>query len=327
MLDGRGFPPFPANSCPSLPFSVKFQYGIQYAFFAALSFQSNTIVLPQFTHSAEKPGTVIWALLSPSIVCFPAMKQKPLHQCRLCLREKKLIKAHIIPEGFFRALRSGNQAPEMHTDSPGQHPKRMQVGIYDSSILCGDCDQKLAPWDAYAQELLLHRFSEATVLQENQEKVGWRIKSFDYRRLKLFFISLLWRASVSKHPFYKRISVGPFENRLRSMILNEEPGDAQDFAVLLGRFDESWLTAMLDPHPSKFEGVSFVRFYLTGFVAFIKADQRPAPGLLVNFCMQENAPLIVIVRSLHNSKDGLVMKKLATSAMDKKTMKSGKATG
>jgi hypothetical protein len=202
----------------------------------------------------------------------------------------------------------------------------MPVGIYDSSILCGDCDQKVSPWDAYAQELLLHQFSDATALQVNQQKVGWRIKSFDYPRLKLFFISLLWRASVSKQPFYKRISVGPFENHLRSMILNEEPGNAQDFAVLLGRFDELWLTAMLDPHPEKFDGVSFVRFYLTGFVALIKVDQRAAPSQLAGFCMRDNAPLIVIVRSFHDSKDGLVMKKLAASAMSKKRRGRGEAT-
>ena len=56
--------------------------------------------------------------------------------CRLCLKDKNLIKAHIIPEGFFRLLRSGNRSPEMHSNSPGSFPKRMQVGTYDSNILC-----------------------------------------------------------------------------------------------------------------------------------------------------------------------------------------------
>jgi hypothetical protein len=265
----------------------------------------------------------IWAHLSPSIVCFPVMKQKPVHQCRLCLREKKLIKAHIIPEGFFRPLRAGNQAPEMHTNSRGKYPKRMPVGVYDPSLLCSECDQKMEPWDNYAQELLLHQFSDAQVLQSNQQQVGWRIESFDYQRLKLFFVSLLWRASVSQHEFYKRISVGPFESRLRTMILNEEPGDSQDFAVLLGRFDQPWFTAMLDPHPEKFKGVSFCRFYLTGFVAIVKVDQRPTPSPFSNYRMQESAPLIIILRNLKNSTDGLVLRKLAEDALSKKKARRG----
>lgn len=136
-----------------------------------------------------------------------------------------LIKAHIIPEGFFRLLRDENIAPEMISNSPGSFPKRMQVGTYDSAILCSQCDGKMAPWDNYGQQVLIHGFSEAVKIPLQGKTVARRIERFDYRRLKLFFMSVLWRASVSKQTFYKRISLGPFEDRLRTMILNEDPGD------------------------------------------------------------------------------------------------------
>lgn len=239
------------------------------------------------------------------------MKLESQDLCKLCLQNKKLIKAHIIPEGFFRPLRSGNLAPEIHTNTPGSYPKRTQVGAYDSSILCSECDQKMAPWDGCAQEVLIHRFS-----------VARRIENFDYRRLKLFFVSLLWRASVSRLPFYKRISLGPFEDRLRTMILAGEPGGSEDFAVILARFEDPEITAILDPHPEKFESISFCRFYLTGFVAYIKVDQRPAPSLLADFRLRENAPLIVLARSLQNSSDGQVMRNIAKSAIAHRRVKS-----
>lgn len=249
------------------------------------------------------------------------MNKEPKKYCRLCLQDKKLIKAHIIPEGFFRPLRSGKLAPEMHTNSPGKFPKRTPVGIYDSTILCKECDQKMAPWYEYAQELLLRRFSDAPGLYLNRQRVAWRIESFDYRQLKLFFVSVLWRASVSEQPFYKRISVGPFEDRLRTMILTGDPGGSQDFAVMLGRFGDLQYTGMLDPHPEKFDGVSFCRFYMTGFVALVKVDQRPTPDVFSDFRIQENAPLIIIVRSLSHSTDGLVMRKIAEDALSKKSAK------
>lgn len=255
------------------------------------------------------------------------MSQEKKRLCRLCGQEKKLIKAHIIPEAFFRPLRDGNLAPMMHSNSPGNYPKRMPVGPYDPSILCGDCDHKMAPWDDYAQELLLHGFSGAEGVSLGQQKVAWKIETFDYRKLKLFFLSLLWRASVSQQSWYKRISVGPFEGRLRTMILDGDPGGSQDFAVLLARFGDSDVTVMLDPHPEKFESVSFTRFYLTGFLAYIKVDQRPTPRVFSDYRVQESGPLIVLSRRLHNSSDGALMRKIAEDAVAKKRRKTGEAAG
>lgn len=254
------------------------------------------------------------------------MSEEPKSPCSLCLQEKKLIKAHIIPEGFFRPLRSEGLAPEMHSNSPGSYPKRMPIGVYDPSILCAECDQKMAPWDDYAQKILLQQFSVARNVVQQGQTVAWIIENFDYRKLKLFFISLLWRASVSQEDFYKRIYVGPFEDQLRTMILNGEPGSSQDFAVILARFGDSDITAMLDPHRERFESVPFVRFYLTGFLAYIKVDQRPTPSLFADYCMRENAPLIVLSRNLHNSPDGLVMRNLAESAMAKKRGRNREGT-
>ena len=254
------------------------------------------------------------------------MSQEPKSLCRLCLQAKKLIKAHIIPEGFIRPLRSEGIAPEMHCNSPGSYPKRMPVGIYDPLILCGDCDRKMGQWDDYAQELLLKRFSEASVIQLNQQKACWRIEHYHHLKLKLFFVSLLWRASVSQQSFFKRISLGPFESQLRAMIMDENPGRSEDFAVILARFGDSDITAMLDPRREKFESVSFVKFYLTGFLAYIKVDQRPTPSAFADYRMQEGAPLIVLSQRLHNSSDGLAMRNLAENAMARKRGQSREGT-
>ena len=245
--------------------------------------------------------------------------------CRLCLQDKKLIKAHIIPEGFFRLLRQGNIAPEMHSNTPGSYPKRMQVGTYDSTILCSECDGKIAPWDNYGQQVLIHGFSAAVGISLEGKTIAWRIEKFDSRMLKLFFMSVLWRASVSKQTFYKRISLGPFEDRLRTMILNEDPGGSQDFAVVLARFEDIPITAMLDPHPEKYDGISFCRFYLSGFVAYIKVDNRPTPSFLTDLRFQEGKPLVVLARSLRKSPDGRVKQELAQSALAYKEKRKGNA--
>ena len=235
--------------------------------------------------------------------------------CQLCGGDKKLIKAHIIPEGFFRPLRSERRGPEIHTNTPGEYAKRAPVGIYDTGILCAECDNRLAPWDNHVQQVLLQGFSEELAVYENRQKVAYNIVNFDYKLLKLFFISLLWRASISTHKFYQHIAVGPFEPKLKKMILSEEPGLPLMFAVTLAKFSNPEVTGILDPHRDKFEGVNYCRFYLTGFVAYIKVDSRSVPDFMKSLYLHPDAPMTVILRDIHQSKDGAVLKDIVRKAV------------
>lgn len=109
------------------------------------------------------------------------------------------------------------------------------------------------------------------------------------------------------------------------MILSEDPGGSQDFAVVLARFEDLRITAMLDPHPEKYDGISFCRFYLSGFVAYIKVDNRPTPKFLTDLHFQKGKPLVVLARSLWNSTDGHVMRELAQSALAYEAKRKGSA--
>ena len=148
----------------------------------------------------------------------------------------------------------------------------------------------------------------------------YTIKDFDYKLLKLFFISMLWRASITSHECFERISTGPFEEKLRSLILSNNPGDEDDFSVILAKFSNPDLKFILDPHQDRFDHINYCRFYLTGFVAYIKVDKRKCVGFLEMFKIKKDEPILVILRDLHGSKDGDVMKEIATK--NKKHVKS-----
>ena len=142
-------------------------------------------------------------------------------KCHLCLEERKLIKAHIIPESFFLPLRSSKRAPEIHSNIDGEYPKKSPIGIYDKSILCSECDSLIGDWDNYAQQLLLKDFTEDLAVHGGAKKVAYKIDSFNYHKLKLFFVSVLWRASISNHYFYRRVKLGPYQSVARKMILEK----------------------------------------------------------------------------------------------------------
>lgn len=235
--------------------------------------------------------------------------------CRLCNQEKRLIKAHIIPAGFYRPLKAGNVIPELYSNVEGVFPQRSPVGIFDRNILCRECDALMGPWDQHAQEMLLKDIPEDTSIFYRQKRIAYEIPQFDYKRLKLFFVSLLWRASISSHKFFERISLGQQENILRDMILSQSPGPPEQYGVTLARFEIPVANGMLDPHPETFDGVDFCRFYLTGYVVYIHIDNKPPPSWLADFAIKETKPITVILRDFHASKDGTLMRDIAKKAM------------
>ena len=229
--------------------------------------------------------------------------------CTFCGKPKKLIKAHVIPEAFFRRLREGDKSPSLVRQR--EHAKRAPIGIYDSEILCAECDALFAPWDDYAQTLLAPELADAEVITDGRQFGGWRVRKYQYDLLKLFFISLLWRASVSRQPFYHRIKLGPFEERAKELMAANDPGRAEDFGVVLARFLEHDLAlALLDPHPDTLDSVNYCRFYLGRYVAYIKTDKRPPSRQWLPLTMKPDAPLCIVARNLQRSKELEVMRKV-----------------
>lgn len=236
-------------------------------------------------------------------------------QCRLCRQKKFLIKAHIIPAGFYRPLKTEKTVPEIHTNIEGAFPQRSPVGIFDRNILCRECDALMGPWDQHAQNILLKDIPEESSIFHHRKRVAYQITKFDYKRLKLFFVSLLWRASISTHVFFKRISLGSQEEILRDMILNQRPGSLKSYPVTLARFENPAANGILDPHPEVFDDVKFCRFYLTGYVVYIQVDDKPPPSFLGDFAIKENEPITVIMRNFAESKDGALMLRIAQKAV------------
>ena len=59
-----------------------------------------------------------------------------------------------------------------------------------------------------------------------------RLRDVDYTQLRLFYLSLLWRMSVSTHPYFKEVSLGPHEEVLRRMLLEGRPGEPDQYGLL-----------------------------------------------------------------------------------------------
>jgi hypothetical protein len=221
---------------------------------------------------------------------------------------RRFVNAHIIPEGFFRRLRDGTTTPRLISNTPDTFPQPAPIGVYDAAILCDSCEPLFGEWDEYAQQMLRAEPGGVPHILPDDTVVGWELPEYRYDLLKLFFVSVLWRASVSTRYFYRRVKAGPFEDVAKRMIQARDPGPPEQFAVTVARLAGPLGATILDPHTDRSENVNYYRFYFGGYIGYIKVDRRPPPAMPFGpFVLRPNAPLKIIQRDPFQSKEGDVV--------------------
>jgi hypothetical protein len=107
---------------------------------------------------------------------------------------------------------------------------------WDDELLCSACEKDLNErFDAYG--LAVFRGREGTTLVE---PAGVRFLRIDRRRLRMFFLSVLWRISVSSHPNYSNIDL-PFlwEDDLRNALCKKQPIPDSRYTIALYKMRDS----------------------------------------------------------------------------------------
>ena len=231
-------------------------------------------------------------------------------RCKMCLQERRLVDAHIIPRSFYKPMISGAEPPNIISSASQFRRKKVRIGVYDKTIVCAECEDRFNDWDNYAPRLLL---SKATPMSEFKDEQGTplalAIEEVDYEKLKLFFISLLWRISASSHLFFSQVRLGPHEEILRNMILRADPGDEEMYSVLLAKWDNDLAAhVLLYPHMQRYDGISYVRCYLNSYIAEIKVDKRRTPEFSRGLILKPNKPLHIVLRELKSSHEYEVLR-------------------
>ncbi|TSD66410.1 hypothetical protein FFF34_003125 [Inquilinus sp. KBS0705] len=162
------------------------------------------------------------------------------------MQEKRLLKkSHIIPNFLYKDLfGADNRLVNINLSNFDEY-HYTHSGFYDKDILCSDCDSSLlSKLETYASNCLYFRGSERSRSKIQTQLLGGgeilpavRFHNLDYSKIKLFLLSILWRAHISRQPFFKDVNLGPYAERLRKMILENEPGKEEEFEVILLHVD------------------------------------------------------------------------------------------
>ena len=203
--------------------------------------------------------------------------------CLLCNNEKPLIKkSHIIPEFMYRELFDDKHkifklAPKKYIQGNMKY-SRQSSGEYEGGLLCAKCDNEvIGNYENYARIAIYGGkadVDECPYFENFSTKDGLRFTKcyrLNYKKFKLFLLSILWRASISKRKFFKDIKLEHNSEILRQMILNGDAKNKNDFPILLFTYiEEKSLPADLIAQPSmvNFHGENAFIFIISGFIYF-----------------------------------------------------------
>jgi len=233
-------------------------------------------------------------------------------KCNGCDEDKKLIKAHIIPKSFYMNLKGDGQYLNVIHSDEDSRVGRSFIGDYDKEILCQACDGELGKYDNYAKKLLLDQFDRFNELRKGDELVGWEVEECKHQELVLFFLSVLWRASISSRTNYNSIVLGPHECNIKEIIYGKY-NDHLQYTCSLAKFHGGKIytleQAILNPVRIKVRGVNFYQIYLGGFIAYIKVDKRISP-MGHKLDIREGRKLRIVARDFDNSKEYKFIQKI-----------------
>lgn len=184
--------------------------------------------------------------------------------CRLCQQDKPLQNSHVVPEFFYKPSYDEKHRIYARTGGRLADMPPLQKGFREL-LLCWDCEQKLSPYEKYNRE----------ILYEGVEITGFRKRNrieftgLNYKRVRVFYLSVLWRMSIAGHRFWKHVDLGRHEDKVRAMVLGEFPGEPYDYGVycIAPLFDGQLLVDfILEPDFKRDHRGRFYRVVLGGFL-------------------------------------------------------------
>ena len=197
--------------------------------------------------------------------------------CALCLAGEPLRLSHIVPEFLHREMYDDKHR-FFGLSSVAETPvKWFQKGLREQ-LLCGRCEQKLGDYERYASRVLYHDSLDGTMIGNVVI-----IRSLDYRSLKLFLISLLWRFGVTSLEIFRSTKLGPHQEELRRMIHEENAGHFLQYPCLFTAvmYDHKHVSDLIvPPCVGRVEGQRVWQFVVGGFLlSFFVGSHNPPASL------------------------------------------------
>lgn len=211
--------------------------------------------------------------------------------CRLCGAEHiHLCRSHIFPEFLYRPVYDpANHSFHVYSSNRQWRPSPRYQGIYEP-LLCRDCEVSFGELETYACQAFFNGLKSTPGLTQE----CFIVADIDYRKFKLFLLSLIWRAGVTSRPEFVNVRLGQHEQSIRKMLLRRSPGDPLDYPVVVFAMKNGLKSVISLPEAFKpIHGLQGYRTVMAGLTwMFALGKHRSSPVLPYVLDKEGNLPLI-----------------------------------
>ena len=212
--------------------------------------------------------------------------------CKLCKADTKLCGSHIIPEFLYKYMYEEERVFVIPANSS------KKVGIiqkgFTESLLCEKCEGQFSEYETYVKLLLFG--GKLPVKREMNFKESFIMSNIDYRKFKLFLLSILWRASITTHWFFKFVTLGKDEEIIRQMLLSKESGLSGKYGCAMSsiEFGGELLDSIKIPDEIEIDGEVVYRFIMGGFMWLFVVSDNSNSTTLKKYFLQEDGRQVIL---------------------------------
>jgi hypothetical protein len=134
-------------------------------------------------------------------------------------------------------------------------------------LLCDQCERRLKEHEDYFSRIWFQDKRLPEQFSPDQDYL--ELDNLDYRRFKLFHLSILWRASVASGDEFQFVRLGDHEERLRQMLVRGDPGPSHRYRicgciVLMRRAPKPATGVLAFPAPDQIDGFPMYKSIYAG---------------------------------------------------------------
>lgn len=220
--------------------------------------------------------------------------------CAFCDKEKPLCDSHIIPLGIWRLKDKGTGFLEVSSESHLK-PKRINSGWYQK-LLCVDCEGYFGEhFDDFGRNF----FASAntwTPITLGPGATFIELSAAEPSKLKLFVLSVLWRASIATYEPFAGLKLLPTqERRLKEMLLTRDSGRKFEFGTAIFKYaDDGRQLHRVAVAPRMFRASGCVRYaeiHFNEFACRINISNQKDEARFDKFWLDASEPVRIMETS------------------------------
>ena len=203
--------------------------------------------------------------------------------CKLCHQFRPLCDSHALPDSAFKYIFRNSEGKAIVVIDDEKTPAQYSSDSWDVPLLCVECEGKLnEQYDSYGIAVFRGQVGVSTRLAD-----GIHFSGIDRQRLRMFFLSILWRISISPHESYGNIDLPvEWEDALHNALEHDKKLPSSVFTVAVYRLKDSSPTKgftnetlrsfITAPFARQFSGFKSVCFLFFGFMVEVFLPKLPS---------------------------------------------------